>query len=225
MKTYVRYMFLLMLSCLLVAEERSLYVAYEKHEGTETSEIAGVFYAAHRGMYLLIDHPVRQWVHMNADHFIYYYPDENMALKMNNPDGTLSTSALQFFMFSDSEDMGLGDAGFALSGHRVSADTLIKTWELKGKSKREYMRLDVFSYRGHVVKAVSGNDQKEIKRVFFSDWLERDHYNYPMTLKIFEENKRSEYYFNDLRILEDIPDSVMGLFTLPEDCKIYEYRW
>ncbi len=219
------FIFLLFLSALPFAEERPLSLAYEKRQASAAAENGRVFFDPHYGMYLFVDSPVCQRVVMNGDHFIYYYPEENVALKMTNREGTLSTAALQLFMYSDREDLGLQGLGFVLTGHETAGDTLVKIWEKRGKSRQEYMRLKVYVFRERVVKTISSDDKKELKRVFFSGWQERDRRYYPMNIRIREDGLDTDYSFKDLRFLTEIPDSVVRRFILPEDCEVYEYRW
>ena len=48
-----------------------------------------VFYNLYEGMFMQVLEPVNQRVRMNPEEFIYYYPNKNIAMLMNNRNGTL----------------------------------------------------------------------------------------------------------------------------------------
>ncbi|MCK4812822.1 MAG: hypothetical protein KAT14_02675 [Candidatus Marinimicrobia bacterium] len=226
MKRCILLLFIFILAVTTNAKDLPLYVTYEKYKEGITVEKGRVFYHPHRGMHLFVDQPVIQRVKMAPDRYMYYYPDENIALYMNNRNRILASESLQLFLNTDREDLGLSDLGFILTDHYFTGDTLIKVWEIEGKKKKEHIQIDVFYHQKRVYKIISysGNGE-EIKRVYFDDWQARDHYYYPMYIRVLEDGNRSVYIYHDLRIIKGLPDSVIELFTLPEDCKIYEYEW
>lgn len=76
------------------------------------------------------------------------------------------------------------------------------------------------------MKTLSYNyDNKLLKHVEFSHWLELNNYSYPMNLSIRENYKVSDYSFTDLKFLKEIPDTVKIKFNIPEDCVVHEYKW
>ena len=228
MRNQYMYIFflLLLVSVSLSAKDRAFSVSYTKYQSDLSPEIAKVYYDELLGMYLLIQEPVIQYVNMNPETFVYYYPQENMAMIMNNRDGVLASAAIQLFIHTASEDMGIAGLGFSLNEHFFKGDTLVKVWELQGKKKNEYIRIEVFHINQSVVKTLSfDHENKLIKSVLFSDWLEYHNYAYPMNIMITDAQVSNTYVFSDLHILEAIPDSIMNFFMLPEDCDIHEYSW
>ena len=147
-KKYIYVFFIsLLLSTSLSAKNKTFTVSYTKYQRDLAPEVAKVFYDEHLGMYLLVQEPVIQYVNMNPETFIYFYPQENMAMIMNNRDGVLASAALQLFLNTASEDMGIAGLGFSLNEHYFKGDTLVKVWELKGKKKNEYIRIYVFNHK------------------------------------------------------------------------------
>ena len=77
-----------------------------------------------------------------------------------------------------------------------------------------------------VVKTLSfDHENKLIKSVLFSDWVDHKNYAYPMKIVINDADVSNTYVFTDLEIIENIPDSIKSFFILPEDCEIHEYSW
>jgi hypothetical protein len=122
--------------------------------------------------------------------------------------------------------MGIAGLGFSLNEHFFRGDTLVKVWELKGKKKNEYIRIEVFNTNKSVVKTLSFDyENKLIKSVLFEDWVNQHNYAYPMKIVINDADVSNSYVFSDLEIIESIPDSILNMFILPEDCEIHEYTW
>ncbi|MEA1878401.1 MAG: hypothetical protein U9N86_16285 [Bacteroidota bacterium] len=199
---------------------------YSKTTQSDPQETARVFFDPAIGMHLFVDSPVKQRVKMDAERFLYYYPDKNIALAMDNRDATLASASMQLFLYTDSEDLGLSNIGFKLINYSVKNDTLIKKWEIKGKKKRESIQIEVYIHHERVQKTRSYDGfGKQIKEVVFSHWYELNNYFYPMHLSIKENDRISEYDYKQLKLLESIPDSILAMFILPEDCEIHEYQF
>jgi len=197
---------------------------YKKENQGVARESVVVYYDKFEGSYMLVTEPVIQRIKMISDRLLYYYPLKKMALTMNNPDALTATTPVQLFINTGSEDMGLNAMGFTLSGHEMLGDTLIKTWELKGKKKKEYIRIDVFAKEMEVFKTLSYDaDKNLIKEVAYSNWIELNNYAFPLTIAIKEKDNSDTYVFSKVKNIEFIPDSIKAKFYLPEDCEIHEY--
>ena len=208
------------------AKEHCIKVDYHEEKTNAIEEIAQVFYHSTKGMYLFVKQPVMQYVRMDLDNYTYFYPENNMALVINNSDAVLASAPIQLFVHASSEDMGVQGMGFVLKEHFIQNDTLVKVWELKGQQKDEYLRLEAYHSRKYLLKTVSLDNENEVmKTVIFNDWLDYNNYSYPMSIKIIESDVKSHYTFSNIEILEDIPDSVERKLKLPEDCEIHEYKW
>ncbi|MCK4531104.1 MAG: hypothetical protein KAU44_07980 [Candidatus Marinimicrobia bacterium] len=226
MKYIIQSFILLILSALSFATPLNIYIEYDILNENEQNGCGVVFYNLYEGMFMQVLEPVNQRVRMNPEEFIYYYPNKNIAMLMNNRNGTLASIPIQLFLNTGSEDLGLSSIGFSLKDHIIRQDTLIKIWELKGKKKREYIHIDVYIHDKQVFKTESyDGNEKLIKKVGYYNWKELDNYSYPMRLRINENEIWIEYNFYNLTKLDTIPDSVYQAFKLPEDCDIYEYTW
>ena len=209
-----------------IAPGSVIYFEYKNEFNGIERESASVYFIPYIGSYMFINEPVIQNIKMITESLLYYYPQKNIALIMNNPDALISTTPVQLFVNTGSEDQGLSELGFSLNGYELKADTLIKTWELKGKKKKEYIRIDVFSKDQAVIKTRSYDaDKSMIKEVNYRNWLIVNNYAYPMEIEILENNDTNLYDFWGLKIFDHIPDSIMNKFTLPEDCDIHEYTF
>jgi hypothetical protein len=226
MKYFIQSFILLIFSALSFATPFNIYIEYNILSENEQNGYGMVFYNLYEGMFMQVLEPVNQRVRMNPEKFIYYYPNENIAMLMNNRNGTLASTPIQLFLNTGSEDLGLSNIGFSLQEHLIRQDTLIKIWELKGKKKREYIHIDVYIHDKQVFKTESyDGNEKLIKKVEYYNWKELNNYFYPMQLRINENEVWKEYNFYNLTKLDTIPDSVYQAFKLPEDCDIYEYTW
>ena len=218
--------FISLITSFLLGENKIIYVEYHKNSSDTFLEHSSIYYDNFKGMFMQVLEPVNQRVRMNPEEFIYYYPNKNIAMLMNNRNGTLSSTPLQLFLNTGSVDLGLSSMGFSLKDHIIRQDTLIKIWELKGKKKREYIHIDVYIHDKQIFKTESyDGNEKLIKKVEYYNWKELNNYFYPMRLRINENEIWIEYNFFNLTKLDTIPDSVYQAFKLPEDCDIYEYTW
>lgn len=199
---------------------------YSKSSNGSYEESVEVFYQPFIASYMFVHDPLIQHIRMQPDRLLYYYPDRNIAIIMNNPDALIATNPVQLFVKTGSEDLGLSDLGFKLIDYQTNHDTLISTWEIKGKNKDEYIRIDVFSDVNNIFKTLSYDAKdKLIKSVRYGKWTELSNYPFPLQITIFEDGKVEEYNFSRVALLSDLPDSIPGLFDLPENCEIHEYKF
>lgn len=199
---------------------------YQKTTDGHEQESASVYFDPFEGSYMFIHSPVIQRVRMISDNLLYYYPVRNIALILNNPKLTIATTPVQLFVYTGSDDLGLSDLGFSLTDYKAKNDTLIKIWELKGKKKNEYIRIEVFSLNLNVLKTISYDSGNSIiKQVYYDDWILVDHYSYPMKITIIEEDQTSNYAFDHVKRQGTVTDSIKAQFKLPNDCQIHEYTF
>ena len=199
---------------------------YVKTANGSYEESVKVFYQPYIASYMFVYDPLIQHIRMQPDRLLYYYPDRNIAIFMNNPDALIATNPVQLFLKTGSEDLGLSELGFDLIDYRALNDTLISTWEIKGKNKDEYIRIDVFSDVNSIYKTLSYDARdKLIKSVQYTGWTKLSNYPFPLQIKIFEEGKVEEYNFSNVKFISELPDSIPGLFHLPEDCEIHDYKF
>ncbi len=197
---------------------------YQKESNGNKQESASVYFDPNIGLYIFIREPIIQYIKMAADRLIYYYPKKNMALFINNPDALISTTPVQLFVYTGSEDLGLSSMGFSLINHDFKGDSLITIWEIKGKKKREYIRIEVCSKNERIIETRSFDIKNVLmKKVSFSNWLKLNNNLYPLNIKIIENDLIDIYNFSHVKTLDSIPDSVKDNFKLPEDCEIHEY--
>jgi hypothetical protein len=203
-----------------------IYFEYQKERNENKLETALVYYEHSKASYMFITDPVIQNIKMIPDRLLYFYPEKNTALIMNNPDAVIATSPVQLFINTGSEDQGLSSLGFSLTSHELRQDTLVKTWEIKGKKKKEYIRIDVFSKELHIMKTRSYDaDNLLIKEVNFSNWIKVKNYLYPLEIEIRENDLIDHYRFWNIKQMENLPDSIINEFHLPENCEVYEYTF
>lgn len=199
---------------------------YSKTINGTFEESAKIFYHPNLNSYMFVHDPLDQFVRMQADRLLYFYPERNIAIYLNNPDAMIATIPVQLFVNTGAEDLGLSDLGFKLMDYYTSNDTLIGTWEIKGKSKEEYVKIDVFSDIDNVFKTLSYDAKnKLIKSVKYAEWIKLSNYAFPLKISIFEDGKIEVYDFSNVKILSELPDSIPGLFNLPDDCEIHEYKF
>jgi hypothetical protein len=204
--------------------EKVVTFKYSKTRDGDSEETALVYYEPYKASYMFVTDPLTQYVRMFADQLLYYYPDRNIAIKMNNPDALIATIPVQLFVNSGAEDLGLTDLGFELTDYYAQGDTLVRTWELSGKKKDEYLRIDVFSHKEHVFRTLSLDaDKKMIKSVTYSDWMNISNDAYPLEIVILEDGHIEEFRFEGVKHLNGLPDSIHSYFNLPKDCDIHEY--
>lgn len=206
--------------------EKVVSFNYEKQSNGDKKESARVYYEQAAASYIMVYDPLDQLIRMLPDHLLYFYPGRDIALIMNNPDALISTIPVQLFVNAGSEDLGLGAMGFVLDHYDLKQDSLIRSWEAKGKKRDEYIRIDVISKNKRVLKALSYDHQGElIKEVAYDDWMTLSNYDYPLNISVKEGDRTDNYHFNNVTLLQGIPDSVLNKYILPEDCEIHEYKF
>ena len=199
---------------------------YDRHLEGEQGEKALAYHENYTFSYILVHEPVVQRIRMQADKLLYFYPKSNIAIFMNNPDGIIATQPVQLFVSGGTTDLGFSDMGLKMTDYLMRSDTLIKTWELQGKNKDEYVRIDVFSQNNHVFKTISYDaGDKIIKIVSLGHWINISNHYFPLNIKILENGRIDEYDFSNVELLKELPDSIPILFDLPDDCEIHEYKF
>ena len=153
---------------------------YDRQLDEEPGEKAVVFHENYSASYIFVHEPVVQHIRMRAEKLLYYYPNSNIAIFMNNPDALIATQPVQLFISTGSDDLGLSNIGFEMNDYYLNSDTLIRSWELEGKNKDEYIKIDVFSNKEKVFKTITYDaDDKIIKIVRLRDWINISNHYFP----------------------------------------------
>jgi len=199
---------------------------YDRHLDGDQGEKATVYHENFLTSYILVHEPVVQYIRMQADKLLYYYPESNIAIFMNNPDALIATQPVQLFISTGTDDLGLSDIGFQMSDYYMQGDTLIRTWELMGDNKDEYIKIDIFSQGGFVFKTISyDDDDKVLKIVRLSEWMNISNHYYPLNIVILENGRIDEYEVKNVELLQELPDSIPPKLDLPDNCEIHEYKF
>ena len=205
---------------------RVIKFEYDRHLDGDQGEKAIVYHENHSASYIFVHEPLVQHIKMQAEKLLYYYPESNIAIFMNNPDAVIATQPVQLFISTGTDDLGLSDIGFKMTDYLMINDTLIKTWEVQGNNKVEYIKIDVFSQNKRVFKTISYDlENKIIKSVSFEDWINISNHYFPLSIKILEAGRIDEYDFRNVELLKELPDSILPLFDLPDNCEIHEYKF
>jgi hypothetical protein len=119
--------------------------------GSDT--VGGRFYYLGRGRVVVeVTRPLKQIMSIQANRTTIYYPDERRAfvLESERPPQLPIISSL---LMAARPDLGLPGYGFILVSHGTQGDTLVATYELRGKGRAGPVRFTVGEVNGRAVFA------------------------------------------------------------------------
>jgi outer membrane lipoprotein-sorting protein len=187
-----------------------------------------IYYQAPTKIFLKVKNPICQWMSLEGNTMLIYYPDEQRAFRFHS-EIPFTLPFFQAFLGMDDNGWGLSKAGFRLSHNQVSGDTLITYWEppkaaektmgnfIIGFEKEKLLFMKIEDAKGHIVAKTSFQNHHQ----YGSTYL-------PMkTVSVKHEKDRSyveKVVYSDPKLNVALPPEVLT-FEIPSDTDITEIEW
>ena len=232
MRSKSRLVILLLVSCrLYAATQNALRMDFTRYtsENGRTDTIHGQLweYPSNR-LALIVSHPMEQWMFLDSNHMILYYPMEKKAFRF----ASKKKFAMPFFQAFQSAREGTAvfpEMGFTLKRNLEKGDTLYSLWDPPLKFRKMIGVAKVGMVRGKLaVSQVKDPEGNIVAESFFRNYQIRNGVSFPMEIEIRtnsgKRNTLEKSLFENLQPNTALPENIMN-FQIPYDAQIKDVEW
>lgn len=197
-------------------------------EGNKELIKGNIYYQTPKKIVLSVIDPVLQWMVLDGNVLLIYYPNERKAFQIKN-ENPFSLPFFEVFLGINKDDFGLSEIGYSLSHNETKSDTLFTYWKPPEQAKNTLGDISVGLVENKLVLIEIENAKK--KKLAKSTYYNHVRYNnsfFPMEIVTVRNLKKSSIYekvvYNNLQINVPLPNEVLT-FKIPADVEIKESQW
>lgn len=188
----------------------------------------GIVYLDARGtIWIKVLRPVDQWVIVDKNTMLLYYPKEHKAFRFTRSSPFALPLYQSFFALSD-DPADLSRYGFTLTGHQTNGDTLITSWTGPGKtSEGDAVNVALSKDRLAFIEVRDSNGMIKAKTTY-SDYFKKGRRAFPLRINSLQHlsdirtEDRMEYAA--VQFNEPFPKEVTS-FSIPSSVVITDIQW
>ena len=202
----------------------------EYKEGNKKETIKGSIYyqAATKKVVIKVDYPVNQWMILQGNETIIYYPDELRAFRIisRNP---AYMPFFQAFISALKEDYGLTDGGYTFASYKRNGNKLVSYWNPPKKLTKILGQSTLKYIDNKLTYAESKNAKgKILSEAYFKNHILYGGTYFPIEISITKRMKSSssleEFILKDPQFNSSLPQEIIG-FKIPKEVKVKEVKW
>lgn len=197
-------------------------------EGNKKFIKGNVYYQTPKKIVLNVIDPLLQWMVLDSNVLLIYYPDDRKAFQIKN-ENPFSLPFFEVFLGINKDDFGLSEIGYSLSNNEIKSDTLFTYWKPPEQAKNTLGEIIVGLVENKLVLIEIRNAKKKI--LAKSTYYNHVRYNnsfFPMEIVTVRNLKKSSIYekviYNNLQVNIPLPKEVLS-FKIPADIEIKESQW
>jgi outer membrane lipoprotein-sorting protein len=194
--------------------------ALERTEGN-------VYLDAKGTIWIRVLRPVDQWVIVDKNTMLLYYPKEQKAFRFTRSSPFTLPLYQSFFALSD-DPADLSRYGFALTGNQMNRDTLITSWTGPGKtSEGDVVNVALSKDRLAYIEVLDVKGMLKNKTTY-SDYFKNGRRAFPLRINSMQQlsdtriEDRMEY--SSLQFNEPFPKEVTS-FSIPSTVIVSDIQW
>lgn len=179
-------------------------------------------------MSIIVRQPLNQWLYIEKNIALIYYPDEQKAIKLRSLNLIL-LPFFQSFIGMIERDMGLPKLGYTIEKHMLSGDTLCVYWS-PPKSQRNNLGTVVTCLMDDKILCVKTYHSNGIMagQTIYENYIQHDEQLFPLAIQTVSYSgtaTRSELIrYSEPVFSDSLPDSITR-FLPPIDVEIKEVDW
>lgn len=233
----LRYLILLFMLCPFggdlvygqIARSMSVEFTQITIKGASREAVKGnIYYQAPKRVVLKVTEPVYQWMVLERNTMLIYYPNEQKAFRFSS-ENPFSLPFFQAFVGVLKDDFGLSEAGFTLARNEMKEDTLLTYWKppkqaknilgntMIGLARDRLVFVEVQDAKGKTLVKTTYRNHFQYGEVFFP--LEIASVQYQGSSSIIEEVTYANPQFN-VTLPQEIVD-----FRIPLGIEVKEIEW
>ena len=186
-----------------------------------------IYYDGHKTI-LRISKPISQWMVLEGNKMLLYYPEEQRALEFisQNP---ARLPFFQGFVGAMQEDFGLSELGFKLEKSSVHEDTLFVYWS-PPKNTQKYIGPTILALKDNkiVYAKIKDNGGETITMTSFRNHFKHGGTYFPLHVTSVQHTESDtiieEIIYSNPVFDEPIPEYVAN-FKIPANIKIEKISW
>ena len=172
--------------------------------------------------------PINQWMILENDTMIIYYPKEEKAFKYTSKN-PFSLPFFQIFVNIGKDNLGLSEAGFTLVRNEIKEDTLITYWKPPKQVKKALGNIIVgLSNDKLVLVEMHSPKRKKLARITFGSHFQYGNLFYPLEIVSVKYQKNSftteEVVYDNPQFNVELPQEVLN-FKIPDSIEVEEIEW
>lgn len=177
---------------------------------------------------IIISDPLSQWMRMEGNKVLIYYPEEKRALQLTSQ-GPVRMTFFQAFTGLIKENFGLPESGFTLEKNELRSDTLWAYW-LPPESMRKYLGHFIIALqKGRYIKVqITTNQEKILGETVFNNHIRFNGYYFPLhiTTTQYSENSATveTVVFQNPVFDKPLQEQILN-FQVPSDITVEEMQW
>ncbi|MCF7911335.1 MAG: hypothetical protein K9M99_02315 [Candidatus Cloacimonetes bacterium] len=223
-------LFILLVFCLYSQKYDTIQVGINRKIITGGSEesVSGKIYYDGDKTTIVISEPLLQWMIVEDNSMLIYYPDELKAIKLNtrNP---VTLPFFKTFIGVINENLGLAELGYTIDRNEVVEDTLFLYWNPPQVLAKTFGQHILKLKDNKIVYSEQQNKKgKILSKTIYSDYMEVNNFTFPLQVESYVYEKKSVSvelitYSNPI-FNGKLPEEI-ELFTLPDNIEVNEIDW
>lgn len=210
---------------------QNIRVEFERSfkEGDKEEVVKGIIYYQTPGrVFVIIKDPIKQWMLLEKNELIIYYPIDTLAIRFTTPH-PVSLSFFQPFLSVMKDDYGLTGMGFTLYNHRISGDTLSTYWSPPNKLSKVMSNLILVYVADRIAcSELKKTDGTTIIKSSFSNHIPYEGGYFPLQISMVRymgaDSTFERIIYRNPQFNISIPLEVRD-FKIPSYVEIEEIEW
>jgi hypothetical protein len=198
-----------------------------KH-GTSNEIVKGTFYYSEIRTILAVQEPLNQWMIIEFNNMLIYYPDKNRAINITSQN-PFNIPFFQTFTGLNSENLGLSKLGYTIDKNEIHGDTLLVYWQPPVVNEMKLGEIILSLVDNNIVvtetKDHSGNTNSYTT---YNNYISHNDHYFPLlvnsTIYSEGETKTEIIKYTNPVFDQPLPDEITN-FILPENAEIKEIEW
>ncbi len=204
------------------------FIRYTSENGRVDTVRGQLWHYSSRHVALIVAHPLEQWMFLDSNHMILYYPKEKKAFRFVSK-REFAMPFFQAFLSAREGRTALPEMGFTLKQNLEKGDTLYSLWEPPVKSRKEIGVARVGLLKGRlIVSEADDPNGNMLAESFFRNYQTKEGVSFPMEIEIHTNaGKRhmvEKTLFENLQPNTVLPGYIQD-FQIPADAQIKEMEW
>lgn len=212
-------------------EVKSISIEFTRTITEDTSKevVKGnIYYQAPNLTVLKVTDPINQWMILENDTMIIYYPKEEKAFKYTSKN-PFSLPFFQIFVNIGKDNLGLSEAGFTLVRNEIKEDTLITYWKPPKQVKKALGNIIVgLSNDKLVLVEMHSPKRKKLARITFGNHFQYGDIFYPLEVVSVKYQKNGstteKVVYDNPQFNVELPQEVLN-FKIPDSIEVEEIEW
>jgi hypothetical protein len=198
-----------------------------EYENTKEIVKGNIYYDGTKTTVKTIE-PLSQWMILEENKILLYYPDEEQAIRIKSKNPT-NLPFFQTFVGVVKEDYGLSELGFKLEESEIKGDTLFFYWSPPENAQKFLSQITLALENNKIVfTEVKDPHGKTAGKIIYENHFLYGTTNFPLEITTIKYSKTDtiieKIVYSNPVFDKPLPPQVVN-FNIPKEIKIKELEW